>query len=162
MQATPVAPETKTRFDEPVLMLLRQKEHAGGVWFISPEATVYEAIERMSENHIGALAVLSAQKLAGIISERDYARKVILKSRQSRETRVHEIMSKAVYYVNPMTTIDECMRLMTAHHVRHLPVLEGDEVVDMVSMSDLVSWIIQSHEHTIQDLGNYIRGKYPA
>src|ERR1700688_4366861 len=120
MQVRDAFAESKIRFDEPITSLLNQKSRA--VWSISPEATVYEAIERMSENHIGALVVLSAQKLVGIISERDYARKVILKGRQSRETRVHEIMSKSVYYVNPETKIDECMRLMTSHHVRHLPV----------------------------------------
>jgi CBS domain-containing protein len=84
--------------------------------------------------------VLSAQRLDGIVSERDYARKVILKGRHSRETRVHEIMSKSVYYVNPETSIEECMRLMTAHHVRHLPVVAGERVVGMISIGDLVNW----------------------
>jgi CBS domain-containing protein len=106
--------------------------------------------------------VVSAQRLDGIISERDYARKVILKGRNSRETRVHEIMSKSVYYVNPETSVDECMRLMTSHHVRHLPVVAGEGVVGMISMGDLLNWIINSHEQTIHHLESYINGAYPA
>ena len=153
-------PESTVHLDEPVKSLLRKKDRA--VWSISPEATVYDAIERMAENHIGALVVLSAERLNGIISERDYARKVILKGRQSRETRVHEIMSRCVLYVTPDTKIDECMRLMATRRVRHLPVLEGDNVVGMISMSDLVNWIISSHEQTIHQLESYISGKYPV
>src|ERR1700687_678104 len=113
-------PESKIHFDEPITSLLSQKGCA--VWSISPEATVYEAIERMSELNIGALVVISAEKLVGIISERDYARKVILKGRQSREIRVHEIMSTPVFSVAPETTIDESMRVMASRLVRHLPV----------------------------------------
>jgi len=140
--------------------LLGQKGRA--VWSISPEATVYEAIERMSELNIGALVVITAEKLVGIISERDYSRKVILKGRQSREILVHEIMSMPVFYVAPETTIDESMRVMASHQVRHLPVLEDDRVVGMVSMGDLVKWIISSREQTILQLENYIGGTYPA
>jgi len=136
------------------------KDHA--VWFISPEATVYEAIERMSEKHIGALVVLSGGELVGILAERDYARKVILKGRQSRETRVREIMSTPVFCVTPETNIDECMRVMTSRLVRHLPVLEGERVVGMISMGDVVKWIVSSHEQTIQQLENYIGGAYPG
>ena len=160
MQARHAFPESSIHFGEPVKSLLRQKGRA--VWSISPEATVYEAIERMSENHIGALVVLSAERLDGIISERDYARKVILMGRQSRETRVREIMSRSVFYVNPETSIDECMRLMTSRLVRHLPVLEGESVVGMISMGDLVNWIINSHEQTIHQLESYIGGTYPV
>ena len=160
MQVSDALLESNIHFDEPVKSLLRQKDRA--VWSISPEANVYEAIERMAENHIGALVVLSAGRLNGIISERDYARKVILKGRQSRETRVHEIMSRAVVYVTPETNIDECMRLMTSRLVRHLPVLEGENVVGMISMRDLMKWIINSHEQTIHQLENYISGTYPA
>src|SRR5712692_6112535 len=160
MQVRDAFLESNIHFDEPVKSLLRQKGRA--VWSISPEATVYEAIERISENHIGALVVLSAERLVGIISERDYARKVILKGRQSRETRVREIMNRSVLYVNPETNIDECLRLMTSRLVRHLPVLEGESVVGMISMGDLVNWIISSHEHTIHQLESYISGTYPG
>ena len=153
-------PESKIHFDEPITALLSQKGRA--VWSISPEATVYEAIERMSEINIGALVVITAEKLVGIVSERDYARKVILKGRQSREIRVREIMSMPVFYVAPETTIDECMRVMASRLVRHLPVLEDERVVGMISMGDLVKWIISSHEQTIHQLENYIGGTYPG
>jgi CBS domain-containing protein len=154
------APESKIHFDEPITSLLSQKGRA--VWSILPEATVYEAIERMSEINIGALVVISAEKLVGIVSERDYARKVILKGRQSHEIRVREIMSMPVFYVAPQTTIDECMRLMASRQVRHLPVLEDERIVGMISMGDLVKWIISSHEQTIQQLESYIGGTYPG
>ena len=160
MQVRDAFTESKIHFDEPVKSLLLEKGRT--VWSISPEATVYEAIDRMSEIHIGALVVVSAEKLVGIISERDYARKVILKGRQSRETRVSEIMSTPVMYVNPETSIDECMHIMTSHLVRHLPVLEGESIVGMLSMGDLVNWIINSHEKTIHQLESYIGGSYPG
>jgi len=160
MQVRDAFSESKIHFDEPITSLLSQKGRA--VWSISPEATVYEAIERMSELNIGALVVISAEKLVGIISERDYARKVILKGRQSREIRVHEIMSMPVFSVAPETTIDESMRVMASRLVRHLPVLEDERVVGMISMGDLVKWIISSHEQTIHQLENYIGGTYPA
>jgi signal-transduction protein with cAMP-binding, CBS, and nucleotidyltransferase domain len=152
-------PESKIHFDEPITALLNQK---GRVWSIPPEATVYEAIERMSEINIGALVVITAEKLVGIVSERDYARKVILKGRQSREIRVREIMSMPVFYVAPETTIDECMRVMASGLMRHLPVLEDERVVGMISMGDLVKWIISSHEQTIHQMENYIGGTYPG
>ena len=161
MQAFTLIADSEVHFEEPAALLLPNCQEPAG-WSISPEATVYEAIEQMSQNHVGALVVMSAQRLDGIISERDYARKVILKGRNSRETRVHEIMSKSVYYVNPETSIAACMRLMTSHHVRHLPVVAGDGVVGMISMGDLLGWIINSHEQTIHHLENYIKGTYPA
>jgi CBS domain-containing protein len=145
---------------ETVRSVLDQKGHA--IWSISPEASVFDAVATMSEKHIGALIVLSAGRLVGIISERDYARKVILKGRQSRETQVHEIMSAPVQCVTPEQSIGECMRLMTSRRVRHLPVLEGDRVLGMVSIGDLVSWIIALQDDTIRHLHNYITGSYPA
>ena len=160
MQSATVSAKSAIEFDEPVRSLLRQKGSA--VWSVSPEATVYEAIEQMSEKRIGALAVLMAGKLTGIVTERDYARKVILKGRQSRETKVREIMSSPVLFVTQDHTIDECMRLMTARRIRHLPVLEGENVVGMLSIGDLVGWIINSYEHTIHHLQSYINGSYPG
>jgi CBS domain-containing protein len=159
MQPTPAAVE-QIRLNEPVKSMLRMKGHA--VWSISPEATVYEAIELMADRQIGALVVLIGGKLSGIVSERDYARKVILKGKNSHETRVREIMTTPALSVTPHHSVDECMRLMTSRRVRHLPVLEGDKVVAMVSIGDLVNWIITSHEQTIHLLQNYITGAYPG
>lgn len=144
----------------PVRSLLAQKDNE--LWCISPEATVYEAIERMSEKHVGALVVLSGGRLTGIITERDYARKVILKGKQSRETPVNEIMSAPVLFVTPNRTVAECMQLMTSRRFRYLPVLENDRVVGMLSIGDLVNWIIAAQEHTIRHLHNYIAGAYPG
>ncbi len=140
--------------------VLAQKGHA--VWSIPPEASVYDAVASMSEKHIGALAVLSAGHLVGIITERDYARKVILKGRQSRETRVREIMSAPVLFVTRDQTIGECMHLMTSRQIRHLPVLEAGRVTGIVSIGDLVNWIITAQDETIRHLNNYITGAYPG
>ena len=145
---------------ETVGSVLAQKSHA--VWSISPDASVYDAIAMMSDKHIGALVVLSAGHLVGIITERDYARKVILKGRQSRETHVREIMSAPVLFVTPERTIGECMHLMTSRQIRHLPVLEGDRVTGIVSIGDLVNWVITAQDDTIRHLNNYITGSYPG
>ncbi|HTR38661.1 MAG TPA: CBS domain-containing protein [Bryobacteraceae bacterium] len=132
------------------------------VWSISPTATVYEAIARMSERGVGALLVLSGEQLAGIISERDYARKVILKDRSSKKTEVREIMTSPVVTTVPESTVEECMRIMTEHRIRHLPVLQGDRVTGVISIGDLVNWTITAHEETIGQLQNYIAGRYPG
>jgi len=129
---------------------------------VAPGATVYEAIEMMSEKGVGALVVMSESKLAGIISERDYARKVILKDRSSKQTEVREIMTSAVITVRPGDTVEECMRIITEHHIRHLPVMDRDRVVGMISIGDLVNWIITAHEETIGHLQSYIAGQYPG
>ncbi len=132
------------------------------IWSLPPEAFVYEAIQMMSDKKVGALLVMKNNHLIGFISERDYARKVILQGRSSRETMVSEIMSAPVITVSPAQTTDECMRLMTAHRIRHLPVMEHGRVVGIISIGDLVRWIISSQEETINQLHSYIAGAYPG
>ena len=132
------------------------------IWSISPTATVYEAIQRMADRSVGALLVMSEGRLDGIISERDYARKIILADRSSKQTQVREIMTRDVITITPEDTIEECMRLMTENRVRHLPVMEGDQVVGLVSIGDLVNWTITAQEETIIHLESYIVGKYPG
>lgn len=133
----------------------------GSVWTISPEATVLDAIHLMADKNIGALLVTKADKLIGIISERDYTRKVILKGRASKDTPVRDILSGHVIHVSPDHSVDECLRLMTEHRVRHLPVMEGQRIVGVVSIGDLVNWIISAQSSTIHQLETYITG-YPT
>ncbi|MDP9146456.1 MAG: CBS domain-containing protein [Acidobacteriota bacterium] len=140
--------------------LLKQKGRA--VWTVTPEQTVYEAIEMMADKGIGALLAISDGKLVGIISERDYARKVILKGRSSKTTVIREIMTSPVLSVTPAQSIDECMELMTRNRIRHLPIIENEKVLGIVSIGDLVKWVISEQEETIEHLHNYISAKYPS
>ncbi|MCW5555611.1 MAG: CBS domain-containing protein [Verrucomicrobiae bacterium] len=133
--------------------------HKGNsVWTIAPDATVFEAIQMMAEKNIGALLVIEAEKLIGIISERDYTRKVILKGRASKETLVRDILSGKIIFVTPEHTVEECMRLMTEHRIRHLPVLDGARIAGVVSIGDLVNWIISAQNSAIHQLQTYITG----
>ena len=128
----------------------------GAVWSLTPDATVYEAIDQLSEKGVGALLVMEGKRLVGIVSERDYARKVILKGKASRETYVWEIMSQPVICVPPEFTVEQTMALMTEKRVRHLPVVEDETVVGVISIGDVVRAIIEDKEYYIQQLTSYI------
>jgi CBS domain-containing protein len=138
-------------------------KHKGSqVWAISPESTVFEAIQLMSEKNVGALLVITTGKLLGVISERDYTRNVALKGKSSKETKVREIIASSVISVSPDYTVEHCMRIMTDNRVRHLPVLEGERILGVVSIGDLVNWIISAQNEAISQLENYISGQYPG
>ena len=139
---------------------LSQLLHGKGneVWSMGPDATVYDAIHLMAEKGIGALVVLKDESLVGVISERDYARDVVLKDRSSKETLVKEIMSDKVVYADPHQTVDECLAVMTEKRIRHLPVMDGDQMLGLVSMGDLVKVIIAEQKLTIDQLERYITG----
>lgn len=137
-------------------LLMRNK--GGSVWSLAPSASVYEAIAMMAEKQVGALLVMENGKLAGIVSERDYARKVILQGRSSKETAVAEIMSSPVITVTPVHSIGECMQLVTEKRIRHLPVVEREQVTGMVSIGDLVNWVVSEQQATIRHLEAFIAG----
>lgn len=134
------------------------KEKGSHVWSVTPETMVFDALTMLSEKNLGALLVMAGKKLHGIVSERDYARQVILKGKRSRETPVSEIMSVSVVCVTPERTVEECMALMSNKKVRHLPVVVGDEVHGIISIGDVVKGIIAEKEFHIELLENYIRG----
>jgi CBS domain-containing protein len=132
------------------------------IWSIAPEAMVYDAIKLMAQKNVGALMVLENNTLVGIISERDYTRKVILQGKSSKETPVGEIMTKELVTAEPNDNIAECMRIMTERRVRHLPVLEGSKIIGIVSIGDLLKWVISAQDAAIDHLEKYITGSYPA
>lgn len=141
----------------PVSQLLQMKGHQ--IYAVAPGDSVYEAVRRMSEFGVGALIVLDGETLAGIVSERDYARKVVLQGRQSKETPVADIMTRTVVTATPTQTVRDCMKLMTERKIRHLPVVDGERVIGMLSIGDLVKQIITTQQAQIEQLQNYIAGQ---
>lgn len=136
--------------------ILRAK---GNITFsITPKTTVYKALEIMVEKNVSALVVMENEKLVGIFSEKDYARKVILKGKASRDTRIEEIMTEEVITVSPDDTIDSCMRLMTSNFIRHLPVVEDDNLIGIISIGDVVKYVIEEQTFIIQNMEHYITG----
>ncbi|MBI5685069.1 MAG: CBS domain-containing protein [Verrucomicrobia bacterium] len=144
----------------PISTVLAQK--SAQVASIRPDATVFDAISVMAERNVGALPVIEDARLIGIISERDYTRRVVLKGKSSRQTSVREIMTQQPIVATTAHSIEECMRLMTEKHVRHLPIVEGEKMVGIVSIGDLVKWIITVQAETIEQLKKYINGEYPG
>jgi len=145
---------------ETIGWILRNKN--GGIWSIAPDDTVYDALAMMAEKEVGALLVMSGGKLVGIISERDYARKIILQGRHSKDTTVQEIMTGAMYTCTVDDTVDDCLRIMTNHRIRHLPVFDRGSLVGVISIGDLVNAIIREQARTIDHLHTYIGANYPA
>ncbi len=143
------------------MQLVSQVLNAKGseVYSVTPGTSVFHALKIMSEKNIGALIVMSGSEIVGILSERDYARKVVLAGKTSRETTVSEIMSTSVTCVGPGQTLEDCMNLMTIRHIRHLPVLENGRLAGLLSIGDVVKAIIADHEHTIEQLEHYITGR---
>jgi CBS domain-containing protein len=136
--------------------------HKGSnIWSVAPETTVFEAIKIMADKNIGAVLVLSGGKLSGVFTERDYTRKVILQGKTSKETRVRDVVSSETIFVGLNHSVEECMKLMTEHRTRHLPVVEADKVVGLVSIGDLVNWIISTQSAQIDQMAQYISGGYP-
>ena len=144
----------------PISALLHHKGTA--LWSIAPEATVFEAIKLMADKNIGSLLVLSGDRLVGVFTERDYTRKIALQGKRSKETQVREILSGKIVSVTPHQTVEECMRLMTENRVRHLPVLESEKVVGVVSIGDLVNWTISAQDAAIAQMEQYIAGGVTA
>lgn len=132
----------------------------GPLWRVSPDTTVFDAIRLMAEKNIGAVLVMDGPVLAGLLTERDYTRKVALKGKSSKETRVREIVEASPATVTPQHTVEHCMRLMTESRVRHLPVIRDDAVIGIVSIGDLVNWIIRAQNAAISQLEGYISGHY--
>lgn len=149
------------RITDTIETLLKHKKF-NRVLALDPDQSVYEALQTMAEYDVGCLMVCEQGRLVGILSERDYARKGVLQGHLSQQTKVRDMMTSPVMSITPEHTVDDCMNLMTERHFRHLPVLDGNKVIGMVSIGDLVKWIISGQQHTIEALEGYIAGAYPA
>ncbi len=145
---------------DPVSLILRKK--GTDIWSIPSDATVYSAMKMMADKEVGALLVMDDNQLRGIVSERDYARKVILMGRSSKDTLVREILTEPLITIRPECSVDEAMRLITTNRIRHLPVVCDGVVHGVISIGDLVQWISFAQDQTIEDLEHYIEGKYPC
>lgn len=141
-------------------VILNNKARA--IWSVSPDATVYDAIALMAEKNVGALLVMENEKLVGIISERDYSRKVMLKGKTSRNSYVREIMTTELTTAHPRETVQECLQFMTDKHIRHLPVLADGKLLGVISIGDLVKHVISTQSATLEQLKDYIAGGYPS
>jgi CBS domain-containing protein len=144
----------------PVSSLLHHKGPA--VWHITPEASVFDAIQLMADKNIGALPVLSRGLMIGIFTERDYTRKIALMGKTSKDTRVLDVLDDEVICVSPDNSVEECMQLMTEHRIRHLPVVEGEKLLGIISIGDLVNWIISAQNSAIEQMEQYIAGGVAA
>jgi CBS domain-containing protein len=148
------------KINYPVSALLHHK--GSTVWHVAPNATVFEAIKLMADKNIGALLVMSGAMLVGIFTERDYTRKIALQGKTSKETQVWEIMPKEIFFARPDDSVENCMKLMTEHRVRHLPMVDNGKVVGIISIGDLVNWIISTQNATIAQMEQYIGGGLTA
>jgi CBS domain-containing protein len=145
---------------DPVSLILRKK--GCEMWSVPSDATVYSAMQMMADKNVGALLVIDQGRLVGLISERDYARKIVLLGRGSKETRVREIMTPSPMTIDPECSVDEAMRLITTNRIRHLPVVGDGDILGIISIGDLVNWIAFAQDQTIEQLEHYIEGKYPC
>jgi CBS domain-containing protein len=144
----------------PISSILHQKTSA--LWSVAPQATVFDAIKLMADKNVGSLLVMSGCKLIGVFTERDYTRKIALQGKNSKQTQVWEILPKEIVSVTPDDSVEDCMRLMTEKRVRHLPVVEGTNVVGIISIGDLVNWIISAQNAAIEQMEQYIAGGLAA
>jgi CBS domain-containing protein len=145
---------------DPVSCILRRK--GTDVWSVTSDSTVYHAMKLMADKDIGSVLVIDNGRLVGNLSERDYARKIILLGRTSKDTLVREIMAEDLITIRPDCSVDEAMRIITTNRIRHLPVVLDGEILGMISIGDLVQWIAFAQDHTIEQLEHYIEGKYPC
>ena len=148
------------RVVDPVSFILRKK--GTDLWSVPSDATVYDAMKMMADKDVGALLIMDGSQFVGVVSERDYARKVILQGRSSKETPVREIATETLITITPDCSVDEAMRLITTNRIRHLPVVHEGKVQGMISIGDLVQWISFAQDQTIEQLEHYIEGKYPC